>query len=80
MNPPMNKAISGLYAETPELADTAGLLARIQAVLAGGARLLQYRNKIGDDNLRHRQAAALRDLLSGPAARKFCQLLRVKVA
>jgi hypothetical protein len=39
MNPPMNKAISGLYAATPDLADTAVLLANTQAALAGGARL-----------------------------------------
>ena len=62
MNPPMNQAISGLYAVTPDLADTAVLLAKTQAALAGGARLLQYRNKTADDNLRREQAAALREL------------------
>jgi thiamine-phosphate pyrophosphorylase len=62
MNPPMNKAISGLYAITPDLADTAVLLAKTQAALAGGARLLQYRNKTADENLRREQAAALREL------------------
>ena len=58
----MNKAISGLYAITPDLADTAVLLAKTQAALAGGARLLQYRNKTADENLRREQAAALREL------------------
>ena len=58
----MNKAISGLFAITPDLADTAGLLARTRGVLAGGARLLQYRNKTTDENLRREQAAALREL------------------
>ena len=58
----MNKAISGLYAVTPDLADTAVLLAKTQAALAGGARLLQYRNKTADENLRREQAAALREL------------------
>jgi thiamine-phosphate pyrophosphorylase len=62
MNPPMNKAISGLYAITPDLADTAVLLAKTQAALAGGARLLQYRNKTADENLCREQAAALREL------------------
>ena len=62
MNPPMNRAISGLYAVTPDVADTAVLLAKTQAALAGGARLLQYRNKTADENLRREQAAALREL------------------
>jgi len=61
MNPLM-KAISGLYAVTPDFADTAVLLAKTQAALAGGARLLQYRNKTADENLRREQAAALREL------------------
>jgi len=56
------KTISGLYAVTPDLADTALLLARTQAALAGGARLLQYRNKTADENLRRGQAAALGEL------------------
>ncbi len=58
----MNPALSGLYAVTPDLADTALLLAKSQAALAGGARLLQYRNKTADENLRREQAAALREL------------------
>ena len=56
------KTISGLYAVTPDLADTALLLAKTGAALAGGARLLQYRNKTADENLRRGQAAALREL------------------
>jgi len=56
------RTISGLYAVTPDLADTAVLLAKTQAALAGGARLLQYRNKTADENLRREQAAALREL------------------
>lgn len=58
----MNPAISGLYAVTPDLADTAVLLAKTHAALAGGARLLQYRNKTAEENLRREQAAALREL------------------
>ena len=61
MNPP-TKVIKGLYAVTPDLADTAVLLAKAQAVLAGGARLIQYRNKTADDRLRHEQALALKRL------------------
>lgn len=58
----MNQPISGLYAVTPDLADTALLLAKTQAALAGGVRLLQYRNKSAPEALRREQAAALRGL------------------
>jgi thiamine-phosphate pyrophosphorylase len=61
MSPPM-KAISGLYAVTPDLADTALLVTRTQAALAGGARLVQYRNKTAAEDLRHEQAKALHEL------------------
>ena len=54
--------VAGLYAVTPDLSDTALLLAKTQAALAGGARLVQYRNKIADGNLRREQATALREL------------------
>jgi len=49
----------GLYAITPELDDTAALVALVDAVLAGGAVMLQYRRKGAGDALRHAQAAAL---------------------
>ena len=55
-------AIAGLYAITPDLADTAALLAKVEAAFAGGARLLQYRNKGADSALRLRQARALATL------------------
>src|SRR3979411_1148029 len=61
MSPPM-KPIKGLYAVTPDLADTALLVAKVEIVLGGGARLLQYRNKSVDDVARREQAGALRDL------------------
>lgn len=48
----------GLYLITPDEADTARLLARVDAVLAGAA-LLQYRNKSADATLRRRQVDAL---------------------
>jgi len=53
--------IKGLYAVTPDLADTALLVAKVETVLAAGARLLQYRNKQADERTRREQAAALRD-------------------
>ena len=56
------RQIKGLYAVTPDLADTALLVAKVDLVLAAGARLLQYRNKSADDAARREQAAALRDL------------------
>ena len=55
----MAEAVRGLYAVTPDLADTGTLLDRVEAALAGGARLLQYRNKIADAALRLAQARAL---------------------
>jgi len=58
----MKVGIKGLYAITPELADTAVLLARVEQALAGGASAVQYRNKSGDVALRHEQASELRDL------------------
>jgi thiamine-phosphate pyrophosphorylase len=51
--------ISGLYAVTPDLADTAELLAKVEAALAGGARVLQYRNKSASAALRLEQARTL---------------------
>jgi thiamine-phosphate pyrophosphorylase len=55
----VKRAISGLYAVTPDLADTPALIAAAEAALAGGARLLQYRNKPASAALRLTQARAL---------------------
>ncbi len=41
----MARRISGIYAVTPDSEDTAALIAKVTAVLTGGARLIQYRNK-----------------------------------
>jgi thiamine-phosphate pyrophosphorylase len=60
--------IAGLYALTPELADTAALVARVAAALAGGAAVVQYRNKLGDAALRREQALALRALCAARGA------------
>jgi thiamine-phosphate pyrophosphorylase len=62
MSPPMKKTISGLYAVTPDLNDTALLLERVRAALAGGVGWVQYRNKIADERLRRVQAGALQAL------------------
>jgi thiamine-phosphate pyrophosphorylase len=51
--------LCGLYAITPELADTAQLVARVNAALAGGATAVQYRNKFSAPGERYQQAAAL---------------------
>jgi thiamine-phosphate pyrophosphorylase len=52
----MRKTVSGLYAVTPELADSALLMSKVEAVLRGGARVVQYRNKAADERLRYEQA------------------------
>ena len=53
------RRLVGLYAVTPDLADTADLVARVEAALAGGAGAIQYRSKCADAALRYRQAEAL---------------------
>ncbi|MEO8003387.1 MAG: thiamine phosphate synthase [Betaproteobacteria bacterium] len=58
----MENRISGLYAVTPEIADTEGLLEKVDAALRGGARIVQYRSKCSDAGLRRRQAVALAEL------------------
>lgn len=60
--------LAGLYVVTPDLADTTLLLDQVRAALAGGARLVQYRNKTADENLRYEQAMLLRALCHRHAA------------
>lgn len=55
-------ALYGLYAITPDELDDVRLLAASAAVLAGGARLLQYRNKSAAADVQLRQTRALRQL------------------
>ena len=50
---------SGLYAITPETADTEQLLAQVEAALTGGAAAVQYRDKSNDVARRHEQASEL---------------------
>jgi thiamine-phosphate pyrophosphorylase len=59
---------AGLYALTPDLADTAALLARTDVALSGGASAIQYRNKDASAELRLQQAASLRALCSARGA------------
>lgn len=54
----MNK-IQGLYAITPDTADTKLLLVKVEAALQGGISILQYRNKLADHKLQTQQARAL---------------------
>ena len=60
----MRVRITGLYAVTPDLADTDELCNKVEQALRGGARALQYRNKTAADVLRLEQAAALQSLCS----------------
>lgn len=60
--------LAGLYALTPDRADTAALSAQTDAALAGGASAIQYRNKTASGSLRLEQAAALRALCSARGA------------
>ena len=55
----MKRGISGLYAVTPDTNDSPELLAKVEAALSGGARLLQYRNKSASAALRLTQGRAL---------------------
>ncbi|HZF19708.1 MAG TPA: thiamine phosphate synthase [Burkholderiales bacterium] len=61
-------AIAGLYAITPDEADTAVLARKVGEAIAGGARAVQYRNKSADARLRREQGVALLPL---------CRSLRV---
>jgi thiamine-phosphate pyrophosphorylase len=64
--------LHGLYAITPDWQDTRRLLQVSEAILAGGCRILQYRNKSASDCHRQEQAVALRGL-----TRRFEALLIV---
>ncbi len=59
------RRLRGLYAITPEMHDTATLVARVGAALAGGAALVQYRAKSLSPGLALEQARALRELCRG---------------
>ena len=56
------KSLRGLYAVTPDEADSARLATLVRSAFTGGARILQYRNKAANAALRQEQATALRAL------------------
>ena len=58
----MTAKLRGLYAITPEYADGSAMLADIEAALAGGCRIVQFRDKLSDAPERVVRARALRDL------------------
>lgn len=51
--------IGGLYAITPDEPNTELLIAKVEAALQGGIRVLQYRNKLASYQLKTQQARAL---------------------
>ena len=62
------RRVAGLYAVTPEHLDEEPLLARAGQALAGGARVLQFRDKSADRAQRTRRALALAGLCKSYAA------------
>lgn len=58
----------GLYAVTPDIADTVRLCQLVEASLQGGAVMVQYRNKSAAAELRHEQAMSLLSLCRGYSA------------
>lgn len=54
--------IRGLYAVTPDVADTQHLLGMVTLAMRGGAGIVQYRNKRAAKDLSFKQAQALRSL------------------
>lgn len=56
---PVAKFPGGVYAITPETADTDHLLMQVEAALAGGVAAVQYRDKSDDVARRHEQVSEL---------------------
>ena len=57
--------IRGLYAITPDMADTDGLLRRVEQALKAGVAMVQYRNKAMSKDRRLLQAKELAPLARG---------------
>jgi thiamine-phosphate pyrophosphorylase len=57
--------LRGLYAVTPDMADTEGLLRRVEQALKAGVAMLQYRNKAISKDKRLLQARELAPLARG---------------
>ena len=51
--------IKGLYAITPDIADTDLLLQKVESALQGGINILQYRNKAASHKLQTQQARTI---------------------
>lgn len=68
-DPGSGPPLRGLYAITPDIADGDHLQTLVAAALAGGTRIVQYRNKTADAALALRQARALRELTRRHQAR-----------
>jgi thiamine-phosphate pyrophosphorylase len=61
-SPRDSAGVRGLYAVTPDLADTPLIAAKVGAAIAGGAAVVQYRNKAASAALRREQAERLADI------------------
>ncbi len=59
--------IAGLYAVTPEIADTALLVRNVTAAIDGGAAIVQYRNKTAGPAIARVQAIALAQVAASHA-------------
>ena len=57
-----SRIIKNLYLITPDWDDTDTLLAKTEMALAAGVKLLQYRNKMANTDLKFQQATALKAL------------------
>ncbi len=55
----VSRQIAGLYAITPDEADTGILERKVRQALSGGARIVQYRNKSADAALKRKQSERL---------------------
>jgi len=55
----MTIAVAGLYAITPDESDSARLRDKVCAAIEGGARLVQYRNKVASHSLQREQVRLL---------------------
>jgi len=62
------RQLRGLYAVTPDIVDIALLVAKVEAAIAGGAQVIQYRNKTASPSLRLKQAAMLSRVCDGGGA------------
>ena len=62
------RQLRGLYAITPDIVDIALLVAKVEAAIAGGAQVIQYRNKTATPALRRKQAAMLARVCNGCGA------------